>query len=101
MIACVSSENLYLHSVDRWSWSSSYVPSISNSPQTNEQTKVFQEVTSSDVTKPNHAVTNKKQGDQMQEISLEKRLEKRKVIHHNPCQFIILVDVDGLCYKME
>ena len=98
MIACVSSENLYLHSVDRWSWSSSYVPSINKSPQTNEQTKVFQEVTSSDVI-CYHAVTNKKQGDQMQEISLEKRLEKRKVIHHTPCQFIILVD--GLCYKME
>ena len=39
--------------------------------------KVIQEVVSPEVSKLNHAVTNKKQGGQMQ-FSLEKRLEKRK-----------------------
>ena len=39
--------------------------------------KVIQEVVSPEVSKLNHAVMNKKQGDQMQ-FSLEKRLEKRK-----------------------
>ena len=41
------------------------------SQQTNEQTKVIQEVVSPEVSKLNHAVMNKKQGDQMQ-FSLEK-----------------------------
>ena len=41
---------------------------------------------------------NKKQGDQMQQFSLEKRLEKRKRVHHTLCQSII--PVDGLCYKI-
>ena len=35
-------------------------------PQTNEKTKVIQEVPSPEVSKLNHAVMNKKQGDQMQ-----------------------------------
>ena len=40
---------------------------------------------------------NKKQGDQMQFFP-EKRLQKRKWIHHTPCQSVI--PVYGLCYKM-
>ena len=40
---------------------------------------------------------NKKQEDQMQ-VYLEKSLEKRKWIHHTPCQPII--PVNGLCYKV-
>ena len=47
------------------------------SQQTNEQTKVIQEVVSLEVSKLNHAVMNKKRGDVMQ-FSLEKRLEKIK-----------------------
>ena len=42
------------------------------SQQTNEQTKVIQEVVSPEVSMLNHAVINKKQGDQMQ-FSLEKK----------------------------
>ena len=41
------------------------------SQETNEQTKVVQEVVSPEVSKLNHALVNKKQGDQMQ-FSLEK-----------------------------
>ena len=44
--------------------------------QTNEQTNVIQGVVSTEVSKFNHAVMNKKQGDQMQ-FSLEKRLGKK------------------------
>ena len=56
-----------------------YVPTIINkqtSQQTNEQTKVIQEVVSPEVPKLNHAVMNKKR-DQMH-FSLERGLEKRK-----------------------
>ena len=42
------------------------------SQQTNEQTKVIQEVVSPEVSMLNHTVINKKQGDQMQ-FSLEKK----------------------------
>ena len=47
--------------------------------------KVTQEVFSLEVSKLNHAVINKKQGDQMQ-FSLEKRLEKRKWFHPSTTQ---------------
>ena len=61
-----------------------------------EQTKVIQEIVSPEVSELNHFVINKKQGDQRQ-FSQEKRLEKRKRIHHS-CQPII--PVDGLyCVK--
>ena len=40
----------------------------------------MQEVVSPEVSKLNHAVMNKKQGDQMQ-FSLERRLEKRNWIY--------------------
>ena len=42
------------------------------------QTKVIQEVVSQEVSKLNHAVINKKQGDQMQ-FSLEKKARKKKI----------------------
>ena len=47
------------------------------SQQTNKQTKGIQEVVSPEVSKLNHAVMNKKQGDQMQ-FSLKKGLGKKK-----------------------
>ena len=50
--------------------------------QTIKQAKVIQEVLSPEVSKVNNVVMNKKQGDQMQ-FSPEKRLEKRKWIHHS------------------
>ena len=49
--------------------------------QSNKQTKGVQEVISAEVSKLNHAVMNKKQGDQMR-FSLEERLEQRKWVHH-------------------
>ena len=58
-------------------WLPTDLPSTNWSQQTNEQTKINQEVVLPEVSKLNHAVMNKKQGDQMQ-FSLEKRLEKRK-----------------------
>ena len=61
------------------------------------QTKVIQEIVSSEASKLNHAVMSKKQGDQMQ-FSLEKRPEKRKQNHHTLCQPTILVN--ELYYKM-
>ena len=68
------------------------------SQQTIEQTKFIQEVVSPEVSKLNYTVMNKKQGDEVQ-FSPEKRLEKRKWIHHTPCQPII--PVGGMCYKMR
>ena len=44
--------------------------------KTNEQTNVIQGIVSTEVSKLNHAVMNKKQGDQIQ-FSLEKRLGKK------------------------
>ena len=99
----MSSENVYLPSyillVDDHDEVAMYLPSTNKlvSQQTNGQTKVIQDVVSPEVSKLNHAVMNKKQGDQMQ-FSLYKRLEKRKCIHPTPCQPII--PVDRLCYKM-
>ena len=61
-----------------------------------EQTNVIQKVVSPEVSKLNHAVINKKQGDQLQ-FSPEKRLEKGKWIHDS-CQ--LTIPVDGFCYKM-
>ena len=58
-------------------WLPTDLPSTNWSQQTNEQTKINQEVVLPEVSKLNHAVMNKKQGDKMQ-FSLEKRLEKRK-----------------------
>ena len=58
-------------------WLPTDLPSTNWSQQTNEQTKINQEVVLPEVSKLNHAVMNKKQGDQMQ-FSLEKRLGKRK-----------------------
>ena len=58
-------------------WLPTDLPSTNWSQQTNEQTKINQEVVLPEVSKLNHAVMNKKQGDQMQ-FPLEKRLEKRK-----------------------
>ena len=43
-----------------------YHQQTNESQQTNEQTKVIQEVLSPEVSKLNHDVMNKKQGDQMQ-----------------------------------
>ena len=77
----------YLLSTGRWSrhdWCSyNYYQQTNYSQQINEQTKVILELVLTEVSKLNHAVMNKKQGDQMQ-FSLEKRLviEKRKWIHH-------------------
>ena len=51
-----------------------YVPNIINKQSLNEQTKIVQEVVSTEVPKLNYAVRNKKR-DQMQ-FSLEKGLEK-------------------------
>ena len=48
-----------------------------------EQTKVNQEAVSSEVSKFNHAVINKKQGDQMQ-FSLRKKKRKKKMGSSNP-----------------
>ena len=45
--------------------------------QTNEQSKVIQEVVSTETSKSIYAVMNKKQGDQMQ-ITPEKRLDRMK-----------------------
>ena len=47
-------------------WLCAYHKQTNPSPQTNDQTKVIQEVASPEVSKLNHAVMNKKQGDQMQ-----------------------------------
>ena len=47
----------------------------------------YSRVVSPEVSKPNHAVMNKKQGNQMQFS-----LEKREWIHHTPCQPILPVD---------
>ena len=62
------------------------------SQQTNEQTKVIQEVRPPEVSNLNHVVMNQKQEDQMQ-FSLEKRLEK-KLIHpthqHHTIRWIVL-----------
>ena len=58
------------------------------SQQTIEQTKVFQEVVLPEVSKLNHAIMNKKQGDQMQ-FSPEKRLEKK--MDSYSCQLIVPV----------
>ena len=65
--------------------------------QTIKQTRFIQELVSPEVSKLSHTVMNKKQEDQMQ-FSPEKRLEKRKWIHH-ACQFII--PIDGSCYKKD
>ena len=51
-----------------------YVPNIINKQSLNEQTKIVQEVVSTEVPKLNYTVRNKKR-DQMQ-FSLEKGLEK-------------------------
>ena len=53
------------------------------SQQTIEQTKVIQEVLSSEVSKLSHAVLNKKQGDQIQ-FSPEKRLKMDSSPLSNP-----------------
>ena len=61
-----------------------YHQQANSSQQTNEQRRVIQEVVSPEVSKLNHALIKKKQRDEMQ-LSLEKRLEKRKLIlpiHH-------------------
>ena len=53
--------------------------------------KVIQELVSPEVSKLNHPVMNKKQGDQMQ-FSPERRLEKRKWIHptqHNSLWIVL------------
>ena len=52
-------------------------------PQTTEQTKVIQEVVRLDVSKLDHAVMNKKQGNQMH-FSLEKKTRKNKTDSSNP-----------------
>ena len=73
----------------------SYHQQSNESQQTNEQTKVIQEVVSPEVSKLYYTLLNKKQGDQIQFFP-EKKLEKRKWIHHY-CQ--INIPLDGLCYK--
>ena len=60
------------------------LPSTNNFWKTNEQTKVIQEVVSPELSKLNHAVMNKNQGNQMQ-FSLKKWLEKKEnefIIYH-------------------
>ena len=58
-----------------------YVPNISKQTTLNKQTKVIQEVVSPKVSRLNHSVMNKKQGDEIQ-FNLEKRLKKGKLIQH-------------------
>ena len=53
--------------------------------------KVIQEVVSPEVSKLNHAVMNKKQGDQMQ-FSLRKKTRKKKIEFIQP-----IIPVNGLC----
>ena len=48
-----------------------------NQRASKRNSRIIQKVVSPEVSKLNHAVMNKKEGDQMQ-FSLEKRLEKRK-----------------------
>ena len=54
---------MYLYSADRWSSSSValYHQQTNQSQQAIEQTKFIQKVVSLEVSKPNHAVMNKKQ----------------------------------------
>ena len=68
-----------------------YHQQTNQSQQTNEQTKVIQEVVSPEVSKLNPAVMHKTQEDQKQ-FSLEKRLEQRKLIHptHHTSRWILL-----------
>ena len=68
-----------------------YHQQADSSQQTNEQRRVIQEVVSPEVSKLNHALIKKKQRDEMQ-LSLEKRLEKRKLIHptHHTSPWIVL-----------
>ena len=54
-----------------------YHQQTNQSQQTNEQTKVIQELVSPEVSKLNNPVKNKKQRDQKQ-FSLEKRLARKK-----------------------
>ena len=61
---------IYLHSTGRWfddevaMYLLTYHQQTNLSQQTNEQTKVIQEVVSPEVSMLNHAVINKKPGDQ-------------------------------------
>ena len=48
------------------------------------QTKIIQEVVSSELSKLNHSVMNKKHGDQIQISPEKKNAEKGKWIHHLP-----------------
>ena len=92
-------------------WLCAYWPTINKETSLNEQMKVIQEVVSPEVSKLNHAVTNKNQRDQMQ-FSLEKRLKKRKCIHptHHTWRWIvlqngvfdssILMEIFFICLKM-
>ena len=68
-----------------------YHQQANSSQQTNEQRRVIQEVVSPEVSKLNHALIKKKQRDEMQ-LSLEKRLEKRKLIlpTHHTSPWIVL-----------
>ena len=65
------------------------------SQQTIEQTKAIQDVVLPEVSKLNYALLIKKQGYQIQSFP-EKRLGKRKWIHHS-CQ--INIPVNGCYYK--
>ena len=65
----LSSENVCIYTcilltMIMMKWLRTYWPTINKqSQQTNEQTKIIQEVVSPEVSKLNHAVMNKKQGD--------------------------------------
>ena len=76
--------------------------------KTNEQTKVIQEIVSSEVSKLNHAVMNKKQGDQMQ----FSKTRKKKMDSSNPSyqsmhcimkwrnRFISSIRIFFICFKI-
>ena len=68
-----------------------YHQQANSSQQTNEQRRVIEEVVSPEVSKLNHALIKKKQRDEMQ-LSLEKRLEKRKLFlpTHHTIPWIVL-----------
>ena len=81
---------MYLHSADRW-WSSSvalYDQQTNQSQQAIEQTKFIQKVVSPDVSKPNHAVMNKKQDKK--QFSLEKKMDSSLLPTHHTGWWIVI-----------
>ena len=81
---------MYLHSADRWSSSSValYHQQTNQSQQAIEQTKFIQKVVSPDVSKPNHAVMNKKQDKK--QFSLEKKMDSSLLPTHYTGWWIVI-----------